>query len=128
MSDSIQTQKSESEKNSLKAANNNTTAANDSEETNTKTVSQKNSEVIDDKIKTKKIYLVLTDQQYKSVAQAADNLRLLGIPVQPQALIQAMISNKNADEMTDHFLSTMRKLVNRGKKELRESKTSGGNS
>lgn len=77
---------------------------------------------------TKKLSLTLTDQQYQSFVKASEHLLSLGIPVQPQALIQTLICHKNPDEIADDFLSSMRKLINEGKKKIRQKKDNGAGS
>lgn len=73
----------------------------------------------------KKISLQLTDQQYQSFERAAEKLIHLGIPVKPMVLIETILNCKDADEITDDFLSMMKKLVNKGKKELRRNRNTG---
>ena len=73
----------------------------------------------------KKISFQLSDQQYKAYEDAAAKMLSLGIPVEPKSLIQIIITNRNPAQITDDFLTLMRKLVNKGKKEIRQQKESG---
>ena len=74
---------------------------------------------------TRRVSFNLTDLQYQNFVKAAENLHALGIPVQPQALIQTLVSNKSANEISEDFLSMMKKLINEGKKKLRQNKNIG---
>lgn len=77
---------------------------------------------------THKISFVLTDEQYEKFSTATEALSSLGIPVAPKTLIQTLICSKSSDEITDDFLSIMRKLINHGKRELSGNKSKGSSS
>ena len=73
----------------------------------------------------KKVSFQLNDQQYASYEKAAEQLLALGIPSNPQALIQIMTANQSADEVTHNFLNLMKSLVATGKKEFRKKQERG---
>jgi hypothetical protein len=73
----------------------------------------------------KKLIFQLTDEQFEAYEKAAEQLLALGIPMQPKLLIQTRIGSRNADAITDEFLTQMRVLVNKGKKEITQQKKKG---
>jgi len=73
----------------------------------------------------KKLQLELTDKQYESYQEASRMIRGLGIPNQPQSLVQMMIASRNVEEIVEAYLSQMKKLANEGKRQIREGKAKG---
>ena len=73
----------------------------------------------------KKITIDLSELQYMAYEKAAEKMFSLGIPVEPKALIQIIVSNRSTEQISDDFLTLMRKLVNKGKKEIRHEKDNG---
>lgn len=70
----------------------------------------------------KKISIEMTDKQYACYEKAANELLTLGIPANPRNIIQLLIVNRDADQISSDFLTLMRSLVSHGKKKLRNTK------
>ena len=70
----------------------------------------------------KRIQIQLSDAQYKSYEDAAERLNHLGIPAKPQDLVQLLTANRSPDQIADEFLSHMKELISKGKKQIREAK------
>jgi len=70
----------------------------------------------------KKISLEMTDKQYACYEKAANELLALGIPTNPGNIIQLLVVNRDAEQISNDFLSLMRYLISQGKRKLRNGK------
>ena len=63
----------------------------------------------------------MTEVQHKNYLSATQVLMKIGIEIKPDALIQLLAANRTEKQIVDDYLTTMRTLVHKGRKQLRQS-------